>query len=65
MSVPYSNMEDVVYCHNEQIAREIACFLRDKGYPIGLSSSQINTGTHGEQNVKRLDVFKKQAVTPS
>lgn len=60
MGVPFSNMEDIVYCHNEELAKEIFDFLREKGYPIGLSSSVINTGTHGEQFVKRLDVFKKK-----
>lgn len=60
MAVPYSNMEDVVYCHNEEIAKEIFDFLRDKGYPVALSGSVISTGTHGEQVVKRLDVYKKK-----
>lgn len=59
MSVPFSNMEDIIYCHNEKIANEIYNFLREKGYKICLSNSHINTGTHGAQNVKRLDVFKK------
>lgn len=60
MPVPYTNMEDIIYCHNEEMAKEIFDFLSSKGYKIGLSSSLIKTGTHGEQDVKRLDVFKKQ-----
>lgn len=60
MGVPYSNVEDIVYCHNEKMAKEIFEFLMEKGYPIGLSSSQIETGTHGTQVVKRLDVYKKK-----
>lgn len=27
MPVPFSNMEDIVYCHNEVIAKEIFEFL--------------------------------------
>ena len=60
MPVPYSNMEDIIYCHNEEIAKGIFDFLRSMGYPVGLSNSLINTGTHGEQVVKRLDVYKKE-----
>lgn len=60
MPVPYSNMEDIVYCHNEKIAQEIYDFLREKGYPVGMSGSVISTGTHGEQVVRKLDVFKKK-----
>jgi hypothetical protein len=63
MPVPFSNMEDIIYCHNEEIATEIFDFLRGKGYPVGLSSSLINTGTHGEQAVKRLDVYKMKRET--
>jgi len=59
MSVPFSNMEDIVYCHNPELANEIFEFLRQKGYPVGLSSTVIQTGTHGEQVVKKLDVYKK------
>lgn len=60
MPVPFSNMEDIVYCHDEEIAKEIYDFLVSKGYPVGLSGSQITTGTHGEQFVKRIDVYKKK-----
>lgn len=60
MSVPFQNMEDIIYCHNEEIANEIQEFLRAKGYVVGKSSSVIITGTHGEQIVERLDVFKKK-----
>jgi len=60
MPVPYSNMEDIIYCHNEEMAKEIFDYLRNKGFSVGMSSSQIVTGTHGEQFVKRLDVFKKK-----
>lgn len=59
MAVPFSNMEDIVYCHNEEIAKEIFDFLIKRGYPVCLSSSTIVTRTHGEQYVKRLDVLKK------
>lgn len=59
MPVPYTNLEDIVYCHNEELANEIFDFLRGKGYPVGLSSTLIKTGTHGDQVVKRLDVYKK------
>jgi hypothetical protein len=61
MGVPFSNMEDIIYCHNKELAYEIFDFLRGKGYSVGLSSSQITTGTHGEQVVKRLDVYKKKS----
>jgi len=60
MPVPYSNMKDIVYCHDEELANELFDFLRSKGYSVGLSGSVINTYTHGEQPVKRLDVYKKQ-----
>lgn len=60
MTVPFSNMEDIVYCHNEEIAKEIFEFLLSKDYPVGMSSSQIETGTHGTQFVKRLDVYNKK-----
>jgi hypothetical protein len=60
MPVPYSNMEDIIYCHNEEMAQELFDFLRQKGYPVGLSGSVINTFTHGEQPVKRLDVYKNK-----
>lgn len=59
MPVPYTNMEDIIYCHNPELANEIFEFLRQKGYPVGLSVSVIQTGTHGEQVVKKLDVYKK------
>lgn len=55
-------MKDIVYCHDEDLAKEIVGFLVSKGYPVALSGSQINTGTHGEQYVKRLDVYKKGEV---
>lgn len=60
MSVPYSNMEDIIYFHNEVMAKEIFDYLVKNGYTVGFSSSQILTGTHGEQAVKRLDVYKKR-----
>jgi hypothetical protein len=60
MTVPFSNMEDIIYCHNKELAFEIFDFLRQKGYSVGLTSSQIETGTHGKQTVKRLDVYKKK-----
>lgn len=60
MPVPFSNMEDIIYCHNEEMAKEIFDYLIKKGYRIGLSGSQIETGTHGTQVVKRLDVYKKK-----
>lgn len=60
MTVPYSNMEDIVYCHDEEMAKKIFDFLVKEGYPVGVSSSQIDTGTHGEQTVKRLDIYIKK-----
>ena len=60
MGVPYTNMKDIVYCHDEEMAEEIFKFLVEKGYPVGMSSSIITTGTHGEQVVKKIDVFKKE-----
>lgn len=63
MPVPFSNMEDIIYCHSNELAHELFYFLREKGYSVGLSNSQINTGTHGKQAVKRIDVFKKKAET--
>lgn len=61
MPVPFENMKDIVYCHDEKMADEIYLFLLEKGYQVGMSSSCINTGTHGEQNVKRIDVFAKKS----
>lgn len=63
MTVPFSNLEDIIYSHNEEMAREIFDFLVAKGYTTALSSSVIQTGTHGEQVVKRLDVHKKKNHT--
>lgn len=60
MTVPFSNMEDIVYCHNEVLAKDIFEFLISKGYRVAMSGSQIQTGTHGEQYVKRIDVYKKK-----
>lgn len=60
MPIPFSNMKDIVYCHNEEFAEELFNILREKGYAVGLSGSVINTGTHGEQAVKRLDIFNKK-----
>lgn len=57
MPVPFKNMKDIVYCHDEKMADEIYLFLLEKGYRVGMSSSCIETGTHGKQAVKRLDVF--------
>lgn len=62
MGVLYSNMEDIIYCYNEEVAEQLFKFLISKGYPVGLSSSTITTGTHGLQSVKKLDVFKKKNV---
>ena len=60
MPVPFPKLEDIIYCHNDEIADELLEFLQMKGYTVGKSISQIITGTHGEQVVKRLDVFKKR-----
>ncbi|MBO0586479.1 hypothetical protein [Sporosarcina sp. E16_8] len=60
MEVQFSNMEYIIYCHNEAIAKEVFDFLMSRGYPVGMSGSQIETGTHGEQAVKRIDVYKKK-----
>lgn len=60
MPVPFTNMQDIVYCHDEEMAKEIFTFLTSQGYRVGVSSSQIDTGTHGTQYVKRIDVYKKK-----
>lgn len=57
--LPFPNMEDIIYCHSEELAHELFDFFRGKGHPVGLSTSEIHTGTHGEQIVNRLDVYKK------
>lgn len=62
MTVPFSNLEDILYSHNEEMAEEIFEFLVQKGYTVALSSSVIKTYTHGEQVVKRLDVHKKKPI---
>jgi len=60
MPVPFSNMKDIVYFHDDELAEEIFDYLLKKGYRVCLSDSLIKTGTHGDQEVKRLDVFKKK-----
>lgn len=63
MGVPFSNMIDIVYCHEEEFAKDLFKLLVDNGYTVCLSSSVIETGTHGQQCVKRLDVMSKNEVT--
>lgn len=63
MPVPFTNMEDIIYCHDEAMADKISDFLRNEGYSVGVSGSQIETGTHGTQVVKRIDVYKNNAVS--
>lgn len=54
----FSNMDDIIYLQNAEIADEVAEFLMKKGYPVGVSSSAIEI--NGVlTNVKKLDVFKK------
>jgi len=60
LPVPFSNVQDIIYFHDEEMAKEIFQYLVEKGHSVSLSSSQIITGTHGEQSVKRLDVYKNK-----
>lgn len=59
MSVPFKNMDDIIYCHDKVMAKRIVDFLRSEGHAVGLSSSQIETVTHGTQYVKRIDVYRR------
>lgn len=54
----FSNMEDIIYLQNAEIADDVAEFLMKKGYPVGVSSSAIEINGI-LTNVKKLDVFKK------
>lgn len=54
----YDNVLDIVYCHTEEQAEELFSYYTKKGYKVGLSTVQINTGTLGDCVVKKLDIYK-------
>lgn len=54
----YSNMEDVVYCGNEEVANKIFKLFSDDGYTVGKSGQLIKTGTHGDVDAIRIDIYK-------
>ena len=49
---------DIIYCRNEETANEMYDFYIAKGYQVMMSTSQIDSGTHGLHTVKRLDILK-------
>jgi hypothetical protein len=50
---------DILHCRDEEIAKELQIYFVNKGYSVGLSSVEIETGTHGKHVVKRLDILEK------
>jgi hypothetical protein len=56
--LPYSNVADIIYSQNPEIAEELFNYLREKGYSVGVSTVEIVTGTQGNIVVKKLDVYK-------
>jgi hypothetical protein len=54
----YSNVLDIVYCHTEEQANDLFKYYTEKGYKVGVSTVQINTGTLGDCVVKKLDIYK-------
>jgi len=53
-----TKLVDNVYCRNPEIANEIFEFLKQKGYAIGMSTVEIETGTHGKHVVRKLDLLQ-------
>lgn len=53
--------QDIVYCHSEENAEKLFEFYRAIGYQVGLPSVKINTGTHGDVMVKKIEITKRDS----
>lgn len=53
-----SNLVDILYCHEKEIADELFDFYLKKGHGVAMSTVQINTGTHGDCLVKKIEIYK-------
>lgn len=54
----YKSVE-IIYCRTEEFAKEMMDFYTGKGYSIGMSTVEIETGTHGKHIVKKLDILSR------
>ncbi|WP_253829765.1 hypothetical protein [Bacillus sp. FSL K6-0067] len=54
----YSNVLDIIYCHTKEQADELLDFYLNKGYKVGVSTVEIDTGTLGKCVVKKIDIYK-------
>ncbi|EJS46370.1 hypothetical protein CN327_28830 [Bacillus cereus] len=54
----YSNVLDIIYCHTQEQADELYDFYVKKGYKVGVSTVEIDTGTLGKCVVKKIDIYK-------
>lgn len=57
MPVSY-DVKDIVFCREEDVADDLREFFVKKGYAVGVSTVEIETGTHGLHCVKKLDVLQ-------
>ena len=56
----YQNCEDIVFCGNKEIAKELMDYFVKKGHKVLLSSKEILTGTHGSHEVSELFIYTKK-----
>lgn len=54
-----TNQADIIFCRREDFAKDLMEFFMDKGYSVGMSTVEIETGTHGKHVVKKLDILIK------
>ena len=50
---------EIIHCRTEEFAKELMGFYMSKGYSVGMSTVEIETGTHGKHVVKKLDILSK------
>jgi hypothetical protein len=56
----YNNMVDIIFCNEEDTAKELMQFYIDKGYSVSKSNVLIKCGTRGFIPQWRLDIYKKE-----
>jgi hypothetical protein len=52
----------IIHCDNPGVAQDIFEMYIEKGYAVGMSTVEIETGTHGKHVVKKLDILAKEDI---